>query len=50
MELTLFQGKEGEGLIVPWPVRMSVVRYFGPLYNGITRNKQDSEEAETGIL
>ena len=25
MELTLFQEKEGEGLLVPWPVRMSVV-------------------------
>ena len=42
--------KEGEGLLVPWPVRTSVVRYFGPLYKGITRGKQDSEEASTGIL
>ena len=50
MVLTLFQGKEGEGLLVPWPVRMSVVRYFGPLYTEIKRNNQDSEEAETGIL
>ena len=50
MEVTLFQGKEVQGLLVPWPVRMSVVRYFGPLYKGITRSKQDSEEASTGIL
>ena len=38
MELTLFQGKEGEGLLVPWPGRMSVVRYFP--YKGITRNNK----------
>ncbi len=31
MVLTLFQGKEGEGLLVPWPVRMSEVWYLGPL-------------------
>ena len=42
MELTLFQGKEEEGLLVPWPVRMSVVRYFGPLCKGITRNNKKS--------
>ena len=36
MKVTLFQGKEGEGLLVPWPGRTSVVRYFGPLCKGIT--------------
>ena len=50
MKVTLFQGKEGEGLLVPRPGRTSVVRYFGPLCKGITGSKQDSEEASTVIL
>ena len=36
MKTTLFQGKEGEGLLVPRPGWTFVVRYFGPLSKGIT--------------
>ena len=38
--------KEGEGLLVPWPGRTTVVRYFSPLCKEITRGNMTRQKCQ----